>query len=536
MDAVYNLVIGLAGSIGSGCTTLADRLKEVVDDWPACVAVPIKVADIIGSTGLGGKILGLEAATTTRPDGRRRSLQGAGTRLRCIDPELVAKLIVSKVHEHGNGIEKATPESPPATVVFIVDSLKNRNDVVGLRRIFRDEFVFIYNSLDRETRWHRSKSHQGWTEDQRSTFAELDAKDWNEQSRDPSVERAGQETGELAQFADYFVVNNRNLTDLKDTARRIFDLLMGGVENSRPTDDERRMHLAFSESIASGCLSRQVGAALFNNAGDVIGLGHNDVPKPGGGVYCVEDGANDYRCSVIGNAGCRNETVKKDRFGALTQRVVELVEAKVAERWKDPSGLKLLRDEIRAAVSSSALRSTTEYCRAVHAEMSALLSAARSGPTSTKHSQMYVTTFPCHNCAKHLLCAGVDRVVYVEPYPKSLAADLHQDGLNIDSADETSLKTNLIQYQGVAPRRYHDFFIQEGARKDKDGKAITRTRDQRAREPRFSTRVRPRKRGELTEATDPISYDEVRASVDVSDRLPAANQTQGGEPFRRSKD
>ena len=44
-----------------------------------------------------------------------------------------------------------------------------------------------------------------------------------------------------------------------------------------------------------------------------------------------------------------------------------------------------------------------------HAEMEALLSCARSG-VSTRGATLYSTTFPCHNCAKHIIAAGVARV------------------------------------------------------------------------------------------------------------------------------
>lgn len=66
----------------------------------------------------------------------------------------------------------------------------------------------------------------------------------------------------------------------------------------------------------------------------------------------------------------------------------------------------------------SRLTNLTEFVRAVHAEMEALLSSTRIG-VSTRRAILYCTTFPCHNCAKHIIDAGVKRVVYIEPYAKS---------------------------------------------------------------------------------------------------------------------
>ncbi|TMQ08861.1 MAG: hypothetical protein E6J90_35770 [Deltaproteobacteria bacterium] len=44
----------------------------------------------------------------------------------------------------------------------------------------------------------------------------------------------------------------------------------------------------------------------------------------------------------------------------------------------------------------------------------------------------------CHNCAKHIVASGIRRVVYVEPYVKSQAVQLHGDAiLSDDHGDPT---------------------------------------------------------------------------------------------------
>jgi deoxycytidylate deaminase len=69
-----------------------------------------------------------------------------------------------------------------------------------------------------------------------------------------------------------------------------------------------------------------------------------------------------------------------------------------------------------------------KFSRSVHAEMDALLSVGRSG-VSTIGSRLFVTTFPCHFCARHIVTAGVYKVQYIEPYPKSQALALHGDAI-----------------------------------------------------------------------------------------------------------
>ncbi|MBN1607238.1 MAG: hypothetical protein JW940_11440 [Polyangiaceae bacterium] len=102
----------------------------------------------------------------------------------------------------------------------------------------------------------------------------------------------------------------------------------------------------------------------------------------------------------------------------------------------------------------------TEYGRAVHAEMAALLCCARVG-VSPAGGALYCTTFPCHNCTKHIVAAGLRQVFYVEPYPKSLAEELHGDAVVVttgEASEPTSGKVVFRPSTGAGPRRFMDLF------------------------------------------------------------------------------
>ena len=65
-----------------------------------------------------------------------------------------------------------------------------------------------------------------------------------------------------------------------------------------------------------------------------------------------------------------------------------------------------------------------ELCRSVHAEMNALIQCAKEG-ISTKNTEIYVTHFPCINCTKALLQAGVVKITYKANYrPHAFAIEL----------------------------------------------------------------------------------------------------------------
>jgi hypothetical protein len=100
---------------------------------------------------------------------------------------------------------------------------------------------------------------------------------------------------------------------------------------------------------------------------------------------------------------------------------------------------------------------------------------------------MYVTTFPCHNCTRHIIAAGIKRVYYIEPYPKSKARDLHSDAICFDEKQAIEDgKIPFLPFVGIGPRRYLDFFsldLSSGGpiqRKDEDHRPLDPPKKERA--------------------------------------------------------
>jgi tRNA(Arg) A34 adenosine deaminase TadA len=125
-------------------------------------------------------------------------------------------------------------------------------------------------------------------------------------------------------------------------------------------------------------------------------------------------------------------------------------------------------------VQSSQFMDALEYGRIIHAEMSAICDAARLG-RALAGTTLYTTTFPCHMCAKHVVAAGITNVTFLEPYPKSLTANLHGDAVRIGGADRGRYQqypaVNFAHFHGVSHRRYRELF-ERSRRKDDDGKFV----------------------------------------------------------------
>jgi deoxycytidylate deaminase len=97
--------------------------------------------------------------------------------------------------------------------------------------------------------------------------------------------------------------------------------------------------------------------------------------------------------------------------------------------------------------------------------MHAILSGGALNGTKIKGGKLFVTTYPCHACARHIVAAGISEVYYIEPYRKSLATKLHGDAIT-ESAENNEHLVKILPYEGVAPSKYMKLFkVKENSRK-----------------------------------------------------------------------
>jgi deoxycytidylate deaminase len=264
--------------------------------------------------------------------------------------------------------------------------------------------------------------------------------------------------------SDYFFANNSSTRgEIVSECRRLLNLVFNS-DIVTPRADEFGMHVAHMAADKSACLSRQVGAAIVSEKGDLLATGSNDVPEFGGGLYTSES-ERDERC-FLRSGFCYNDDEKR----IIADEILVAIRG-AGFRIKDANYNKI-KDIL---LNKTRLKMLIEFSRAVHAEMDAIITVARTAALGLVGSTLYVTTYPCHNCAKHIIDAGIKRVVFLEPYVKSLAQKLHSDAINNPLESPNPHKVTFDNYGGVAPDRYAKFFSMHGERKE-DSKFIRKTR------------------------------------------------------------
>ncbi len=479
--AANELVFAVVGPVGSGTTEIAEALQELLED-SGYDAIILKARTVIESAAIK---LGISIPSTPRL-AQSKALQDAGDEFResSGDNAAVAVGLVNLIRM--KRAEKQSASLTPGSVIepdgtkraYILDSLRHPHEVALLRRVYQDAFCLIgvfCHEIERKKRLRDGK-YRDASADDIEKFMERD---------ENAPEKHGQKVADTFHLADYFIDNtverlkqmgavteeNREW-DVPEQLGRLLDILTHS-KIVRPRPSEMGMFHAYGARMRSSCLSRQVGAALTDRSGSLIATGTNEVPRAGGGVYGGvlsetshgdPDTERDFRCFVH-NEFCSNTKAQNAIIEDLFSSVTELRAIPM-----NPDLLQRLR--------KTRIGQLIEFSRAVHAEMDALLSAARSG-VKTGDTRLFVTTFPCHNCARHIVSAGVVEVQYIEPYLKSQAIPLHGDAIVTNPKDwhrpepGKSLAANgetpnvlFRPFIGVAPRLYRRAFLKDRDLKD----------------------------------------------------------------------
>jgi deoxycytidylate deaminase len=168
------------------------------------------------------------------------------------------------------------------------------------------------------------------------------------------------------------------------------------------------MQLAFVSKLNSGCISRQVGAAITDSSGSIKAVGWNDVPR--GQIPCL---LRDVQSLLDGS----DTVAYSDYEQTNTQLRTHLAnEHGAAPLLRTASGLTCpfcFKD----AYNKVTEQKNQVHTRSLHAEENAFLQLAKHGNSGIVGGRLYTTASPCELCSKKAFQLGIKEVVYVDPYP-----------------------------------------------------------------------------------------------------------------------
>lgn len=444
MNKDSELVIGIIHTVGTNCTDIIECIVDSLRKFRYSAEV-IKVSK---------EILNPFAPEVTEFDDefdRISFFMNLGNEIRkeTKDDAILMKGVAAYIYKK---YRVDNEEAPQTRKAYIIDSIKHPDEVDFLRKTYGDGFHLIGISDGYDRRKSYLVKRKNLSEEQAEELLDRD---------DNEKEKNGQHTRDAYQQSDYFINASDGQSETQESIFRLLDLLFGNSFIS-PTFEEYAMFRAYVASLRSADLSRQIGAVVTKE-NEIIAEGVNDCPKAFGGLYwpIYKDG------KVIDEEDGRDYTLGYDS-NKIEQR-------KIIDSILENLNLEISEENIKK-VKSAGIGTLTEYGRVVHSEMEALLMCARNH-VSTRGCEMFVTTFPCHNCAKHIIAAGIKRVTYIEPYPKSKALEFYKKEIS-QSIKGEGQKVLFTPFRGVGPHRFIDLFSMQSTkwyartRKNSDGYVI----------------------------------------------------------------
>lgn len=444
-DGYYTeeLVIALCGQLGTNLNQISKELKDILEDDYGYTCEEIKLSEFLFKGKPASK------------DSYHRILDGMdygdALRLEHKNNGVLSSLAISKIQAtRVTETEKQNLDTlnfKSRRKCFIINSVKHPEEVIALEKVYESSFylVGVFSSQKEKIAHLESiipKRHF-------SKIPELILRD--DDDKDASN---GQKLRNVFTKSDYFIKYGTNNQDLKDKVNRFVSLIFDFGINT-PSKDENAMFQATAASANSACLSRQVGACITDKRGEILSIGWNDVPKYGGGVYLDSD-KNDQRC-FCDDWKCCTSSNKKD--GMVSKILTELKGKSIIESKEEDGISKKTIDQeklVKSILELAGIKDLIEFGRSVHAEMNAIIIGSQQTGDKMREGKLYCTTFPCHNCARHIIMAGIKDVYYIEPYSKSLCLELHKDVMTEDESAVNMVR--LLMYEGAAPKSFIKFY------------------------------------------------------------------------------
>lgn len=414
-------------------------------------------------------------------EGYLQKIDGLMTKLKeNINPDVLGDILQDlgdNIRKHGNPFrEEGTINSDSVYLIAeqanrIIKFFRNRQDAEVKRRhhfvieCFRNPYEIEYFRY-RYYEFYLLSLYAGFKiRQERGSFSkERDVRDSGEKNKTHEIFK--QNVSRCVYLSDIAINNEASLDDFHEKLIKYYALIVnpGCIT---PSFYETFMNQAYSLSLRSSCISRQVGAVIINKNGYVVGAGWNDAGE--GQIGCGYRRVIDIKnlsdeilpTNPISEKSFRRYLIKerkgddcicfKDEYSLYVLRKKFKTFMKKRKKAFDKFGTREKQQKmIEEWLAEDIKVKRLEYCRALHAEENALLQSSKIGGMGVKGGRIFTTTFPCELCAKKIYQSGIKEIIYTEPYPESISQEVFlKDGIR---------KIKLTQFEGVKSHSYFRLF------------------------------------------------------------------------------
>lgn len=299
-------------------------------------------------------------------------------------------------------------EERPTLVV--IDALRNPFEVLYFRERYSSFYLMSVNTTERIRM--EKLFQKGYRKD------EVEKLDKGEGvKKDLSLGFQGIDIDKCIELSDIHLTHDGTADDKnRNLINQIFTyialILHPGLVPPSPL--ERIMQIAYTAKLNSGCLSRQVGAAVTNEYFSVMSIGWNTSAE--GQTPCTLRSLYDLYSKEDEDAYSNYEKGDKD----FTDYIKDLKEA-YDQRGATASNLIGLPLPFCFKDIHNTVRKEQEHnqvhTRSLHAEENAFLQLAKYGTIGIKGGKLFTTASCCELCAKKAYQLGIKEIYYIDTYP-----------------------------------------------------------------------------------------------------------------------
>jgi len=343
-------------------------------------------------------------------------------------------------------IKKHNDNNNESTYI-VIDAIRNSIENLYFKEKYSNYYLFAINANDQDIEDRLLENGHMTRED----IKKQSKKEYQTQSLKNEEDFVSQNIQECIAKSDIFIVNNGKLANKDSNVIELYGQLIKYICLIRhpglitPSNDEKMMQIAYTAKLNSGCISRQVGASITNKNGSLKSIGWNSVAE--GQTPCILRSKQDLLSNTTSNSYSSYE--KSREFKDMIQQIPDI---NVDTGLNQSFCFKSIYTKHKEKEKGNQV-----HTRALHAEENAFLQLAKYGSEGIKGGTLYSTASPCELCSKKAYQLGIERIVYIDPYPGIAQEQILKSGL---------FPPKIDLFKGAIGQAYHKLFEQVVPYKD----------------------------------------------------------------------
>lgn len=357
----------------------------------------------------------------------------------------IANKIIKMLRHYNRLYEKVDVGFKPTRIV--IDALRNPFEILYFRERLSGFYCLSVNTT-KQIRHDKLMKYRNLSYDEVNA---IDEKEKSKSKEEESFRRI--DIDRCLQLSDIHLSHsgepvNNNFKLINQLFTYLSLMLHPGLVP--PSPQERIMQIAYTAKMNSGCLSRQVGAAITDENYSIRAIGWNSTPE--GQVPCAlrvfenltermdQDAFSEYertnpefQANGIGKLSCayksRQEDINKSLRGLPIRYCFKDIHTTITEKQKY----------------------NQVHTRSLHAEENAFLQLAKYGGNGIKGGKLFSTASCCELCAKKAFHLGIKEIYYIDSYPGISLEHIFMGG-----ASGTGPK--VILFSGAVGRAYINLY------------------------------------------------------------------------------